>query len=274
MLHSVEQAAAEAGKHRLSRCCIKARAGGGGRGIRLVDSPEELEDAFLAAAAEAPERLRRRRAVSWKNTCYPVKHIEVQILVRRSTATSSASASATAPCSATIRSCIEESPSPAVTADMRQQMIDAAAQGARRQWAMWASGTMEFLLTAATQFYFMEMNTRLQVEHPVTEMVTGIDLVKWQIRVAAGDALRLRAGGHARCAGHAIECRINAENPRRNFRAVGCGTDHAAAYARAGRGCALTRRVYQDYTVPPFYDSHDRQADRVRPRHARKPSAR
>ena len=160
---------------------IKAKAGGGGRGIRLVSSPDAFENAFYSASSEA-------QSAFGDGACYmekylnPVKHIEMQILCDQY---GNVVCLGERECSVQRKNqkLIEESPSPAITQDTRQRMIQVAAKAAKTVGYVGA-GTIEFLYKSSGNFYFMEMNTRLQVEHPVTEMVTGIDLVQWQIRVA------------------------------------------------------------------------------------------
>jgi acetyl-CoA carboxylase biotin carboxylase subunit len=146
---------------------------------------------------------------------------------------------------------IEEAPSPALTPELRKQMGDAAVRAAKHIGYLGA-GTIEFLLDESGGFYFMEMNTRIQVEHPVTEMVTNFDLVKEQIRVAAGAALSFKFHGNT-LRGHAIECRVNAEDPARNFQpAPGTVT---AYHPPGGPGVRVDTHIYAGYTVPPYYDS-------------------
>lgn len=227
---------------------IKARAGGGGRGIRLVQSADELTDAFLAASLEA-------QSAFGDGACYlekyltGVKHIEMQIVCDDH---GNVVCLGERECSMQRRNqkLLEESPSPAVTPSMREQLIEYAVHAARAA-DFRGVGTVEFLLDKG-QFYFMEMNTRLQVEHPVTEMVTGIDLVKWQIRVAAGLPLDFTQRD-VTYTGHAIECRINAENPLENFR-PSCGKI-TLLHVPGGPQVRFDTALYQGYTVPPFYDS-------------------
>ena len=208
LVENVEQLRAEAEKIGYP-LLIKARSGGGGRGIRRVDGPEELEHAFLSATAEA-ESAFGDGAVYMEKLLENVKHVEVQVLCD---AHGNAVTLGERECSMQRKhqKLIEESPSPAVDEALRIKMLAAATRAAKAV-NYEGVGTVEFLLTRDRQFYFMEMNTRLQVEHPVTELVTGIDLVKWQIRVAAGMELPFRQDD-IQLSGHAIECRINAENP-------------------------------------------------------------
>ena len=228
---------------------IKARSGGGGRGIRRVDGPEELERAFLSATAEAQSAF-GDGAVYMEKLLENVKHVEVQLLCD---AHGNVVTLGERECSMQRKhqKLIEESPSPAVDESLRAKMLDAAARAAKAV-GYEGVGTVEFLLTKDKQFYFMEMNTRLQVEHPVTEMVTGIDLVKWQIRVAAGMEIPFKQQD-VRLNGHAIECRINAENPAENFRP--CAGKVTLLHVPGGPWVRFDTALYQDYTIPPFYDS-------------------
>jgi acetyl-CoA carboxylase biotin carboxylase subunit len=145
---------------------------------------------------------------------------------------------------------IEEAPSPALTPKLRQKMGDAAVKGAKAIKYLGA-GTIEMLLDEDGSFYFMEMNTRIQVEHPVTEMLTGVDLVKEQIRIAAGEEMSETSTPALR--GHVIECRVNAEDPARNFQPSPGRID--VFHPPGGNGVRLDTHVYSGYTVPPFYDS-------------------
>lgn len=228
---------------------IKARSGGGGRGIRLVNSMDEFDNAFNSASSEAQAAF-GDGAVYMEKFLKPVKHIEMQLLCDKY---GNVICLGERECSVQRKNqkMIEESPSPAINAETRKQMMEAAKKAALAVNYVNA-GTVEFLLDKEGNFYFMEMNTRLQVEHPVTEMVTGLDLVQWQIRIAAGAMLTItqdRVFFH----GHAIECRINAENPNENFR-PSCGKI-TRLHIPGGPFVRFDTSIYQDYTVPPFYDS-------------------
>ncbi len=248
LVGSTEQARKEAEKIGFP-LLIKARAGGGGRGIRRVDRMEELEKAYLTASGEA-ESAFGDGSVYMERFLENVKHVEVQLLCDGH---GNVVALGERDCSMQRRNqkLIEESPSPAVDDQLRARMMDAAVKAAKAV-GYEGAGTVEFLLTKEKEFFFMEMNTRLQVEHPVTEMVTGIDLVKWQIRVAAGSRLPFAQADIA-VRGHAIECRINAENPEENFR-PSCGKI-SLLHVPGGPWVRFDTALYQDYVVPPFYDS-------------------
>ena len=228
---------------------IKARAGGGGRGIRRVDGPEELEHAFLSATAEA-ESAFGDGAVYMEKLLENVKHIEVQVLCD---AKGHCVCLGERECSMQRKNqkLVEESPSTAVDSALREKLY-AATLRAVQAVGYEGVGTVEYLLTREGEFYFMEMNTRLQVEHPVTEMVTGFDLVKWQIRVAAGMELPFSQKDVV-LRGHAIECRINAENPAEGFRpSVGRVT---LLHVPGGPWVRFDTALYQGYFIPPYYDS-------------------
>ena len=227
---------------------LKARAGGGGRGIRIVDGPEALDGAFRAASAEASSAF-GDGALYMEKYLRPVKHIEVQIL---GDTAGNVVALGERDCSVqrANQKLLEESPAPALQDDARKKMTEAAVAAARAVGYVGA-GTIEFLCSGG-EFYFCEMNTRLQVEHPVTEMVTGIDLVKWQIRIAAGMPFPFTQDD-LRVTGHAIECRINAEDPKRNY-APSAGTI-TMLHTPGGPWVRFDTAVYQGYTVPPYYDS-------------------
>lgn len=228
---------------------IKAKAGGGGRGIRLVHSSSEFINAFHSASSEAQSAF-GDGAVYMEKFLNPVKHIEMQILCDKF---GNVVCLGERECSVQRKNqkMIEESPSPAINEETRERMIEVAAKAARAVGYVNA-GTIEFLLDQEGNFYFMEMNTRLQVEHPVTEMVTGIDLVQWQIRIAAGIPLSF-SQQDIKLRGHAIECRINAENPAENYRPC-CGKI-SFLHTPGGPNVRFETAVYQDYFVPPFYDS-------------------
>ena len=224
---------------------IKARSGGGGRGIRLVERPEDAAAAFETAQAEA-------QAAFGDGACYLERflththHIEVQLLCDQQ---GHVVTLGERECSVQRKNqkLLEESPSPAIKDDLRAALCDAAATAARAV-GYTGAGTVEFLVTDDGEFFFMEMNTRLQVEHPVTEYVTGIDLVKWQLRVAAGLPLSFDS---VQLSGHAIECRINAETP--DFR-PSCGKV-TMLHIPGGPWVRFDSALYQGYTVPPYYDS-------------------
>ncbi|HIS68126.1 MAG TPA: acetyl-CoA carboxylase biotin carboxylase subunit [Candidatus Gallacutalibacter stercoravium] len=228
---------------------IKAKAGGGGRGIRLVKEREEFINAFHAASSEAQSAF-GDGAVYLERYLHPVKHVEMQLLCDQY---GNVVCLGERECSVQRKNqkLIEESPSPAISEQTRQKMMEAAVRAAKAVRYVNA-GTVEFLLDAEGNFYFMEMNTRLQVEHPVTEMVTGVDLVQWQIRIASGNPLTLRQED-IHLSGHAIECRINAENPEQDYR-PSCGK-LTAVHIPGGPRVRFDTAIYQDYVVPPFYDS-------------------
>ena len=227
---------------------IKAAAGGGGRGIRRVNSQAEMERALQTAGNEAQAAF-GDAGVYVEKFLSPVRHIEVQVIADRFGDTI---ALAERECSIQRRhqKLIEECPSPAIHADLRSALNAASIRIARA--AEYVNiGTVEFLLDENHQFYFLEMNTRLQVEHPVTELVTGTDLVADQIRVAAGDRLGYPEGAFA-YRGWAIECRISAEDPSQGF-TPSVGT---IAFARepAGPGIRVESALYDGYMVSEFYD--------------------
>ncbi len=228
---------------------VKARAGGGGRGIRLVNGPEDFDNAFRTASAEAKSAF-GDGAMYLEKFLKPVKHVEMQILCDNF---GHVVCLGERDCSVQRKNqkLIEESPSPAVSPAQRAELVEISSRAALAAGYRGA-GTIEFLLDRDGRFYFMEMNTRLQVEHPVTEMVTGIDLVKWQIRVAAGLPLDFTQQDVA-IQGHAIECRINAENPQENFR-PSCGRI-TLLHIPGGPWVRFDTAMYQDYFVPPYYDS-------------------
>lgn len=228
---------------------IKATAGGGGRGMRLVRTPDEMSKLFLAAQGEAEAAFGNPGLYLEKFIERP-RHIEFQILAD---SYGNVVHLGERDCSIQRRhqKLLEEAPSPALSADLRQKMGDAAIRAAASINYVGA-GTVEFLLDASGNFYFMEMNTRIQVEHPVTEMITGIDLIAEQIRIAQGERLAITQTD-IDLRGHAIECRINAEDPDHNFRP---NPGRISGYlAPGGLGVRMDSHVYTDYEIPPYYDS-------------------
>jgi acetyl-CoA carboxylase biotin carboxylase subunit len=228
---------------------VKAAAGGGGRGLRLVASEAEMDSMFNMARSEAETAFGDGTMYLEKAIVNP-HHVEVQVIVDRA---GTVLTLGERDCSVQRRhqKLVEESPSPAVNPELRRRMGDAAVMASAHIGYVGA-GTIEFLLDEDGSFYFMEMNTRIQVEHPVTEMVTNYDLVKEQIRVAAGEHVRLELkGGSVR--GHAIECRVNAEDPARNFQP--CPGTITVYHPPGGPGVRVDTHIYAGYTVPPYYDS-------------------
>lgn len=228
---------------------IKARAGGGGRGIRLVNNEKEFNNAFLTASSEA-QNVFGDGGVYIEKYLYPVKHIEMQILCDKH---GNVVCLGERECSVQRKNqkLIEESPSPAINENIRKKLIEVSAKAAKAA-NYTNAGTIEYLFDKEGNFYFMEMNTRLQVEHTITEMVTEIDIVKWQIRIAAGYPLSFTQKD-IRLSGSAIECRINAENPALNFK-PSCGTV-SLLHVPGGPWVRFDTALYQDYEIPPFYDS-------------------
>ena len=228
---------------------LKASAGGGGRGMRLVHNDSEIENAFSTASSEARSAFNNGDMYIEKFVENP-RHIEIQILAD---AYGNVASLGERECSIQRRyqKLVEESPSPAVDEDLRKKMGEAAIAGAKAVGYI-GVGTVEFLLDKNKDFYFMEMNTRIQVEHPITEMVTGADLIKWQIRTHSGDKfpdylynMKLR--------GHSIECRINAEDPDKNF--TPSAIPISSFHMPGGKGVRVDSHVYAGYEIPPYYDS-------------------
>lgn len=228
---------------------IKARSGGGGKGIRKVEKLEDFDSAYKSASAEALAGF-GDGAVYMEKFLSPVKHIEMQLLCDKY---GNCICLGERECSVQRKNqkLIEESPSPSISEKTRQAMMDAAVKAAGAVNYVNA-GTVEFLLDCEGNFYFMEMNTRLQVEHGVTEMVTGMDIVQWQIRIASGARLSKKQN-EVFVHGHAIECRINAENPQLDFR-PSCGRI-TTLHTPGGPFVRFDTAIYQDYFIPPFYDS-------------------
>jgi acetyl-CoA carboxylase biotin carboxylase subunit len=227
---------------------IKAKAGGGGKGMRVVHSAEELEPLFATARAEA-EAAFGDGSLYIEKLLERARHVEFQVLGDRHGRVVHLGER---DCSIQRRhqKLIEESPSPALTPELRAEMGAAAVRGVSAIGYVGA-GTVEFLLDRDGRFYFLEMNTRIQVEHPVTEEVTGYDLVKEQIKVAAGEHLSVPDDVELR--GHAIECRINAEDPDNDFK-PSPGTI-TTFHLPGGPGVRVDTHVYTGYAVPPYYDS-------------------
>ena len=228
---------------------IKATAGGGGRGMRLVPSADQLEALFKAAQGEAEAAFGNPGLYMEKFIDRP-RHVEVQVLADRF---GNVVHLGERDCSIQRRhqKLLEEAPSPGLDPIVRERMGEAAAAAARTI-GYEGAGTVEFLLDRTGAFYFMEMNTRIQVEHPVTEMVTGLDLIAEQLRIAGGERISV-AQQDVRLQGHAIECRINAEDPRQNFRpSPGKITGWLPP---GGPGVRVDSHVYTGYEIPPFYDS-------------------
>ena len=228
---------------------LKAVAGGGGKGMRPAMNETELRRAFPMASAEAAAAFRNGSLYVEKLILRP-RHVEIQVLADEH---GNVVHLGERDCSVQRRhqKLIEESPSPAVDDALRKRMGDAAVTLCHHV-GYTSAGTVEFLLDQDGSFYFMEMNTRIQVEHPVTEMVTGIDLVKEQLRVAAGERLSF-SQSDVQLRGHAIECRINAEDPRRDF-APSPGRI-TMFHPPGGPGVRLDTHIYSDYVVGPHYDS-------------------
>jgi len=228
---------------------IKATAGGGGKGMRVVVSQEALKNSILMAQTEAKANFGNPDVYMEKYIEEP-HHIEFQIM---------------GDCKGKVvylpeRDCsiqrrhqklVEESPSPFISESLRKKM-GKAAQSAAEAVGYITVGTVEFLVDKHMNFYFMEMNTRIQVEHPITEIVTGIDLVKEQIRLAAGERLEIDSSS-IKIKNHAIECRINAEDPDKDF--IPSPGKIGKLYLPGGAGIRVDTHVYSGYTIPPFYDS-------------------
>ena len=230
---------------------VKASAGGGGKGIRIVRKKEELKEAFLSAQSET-------KAAFGDDSMYMEKliegarHVEVQIL---GDSFGNVIHLGERDCSLQRKNqkVLEETPCEVLSESTRAKICDSAVRAAKAA-GYTNAGTIEFLYDEdSDKYYFMEMNTRVQVEHPITEMVTGVDIVKEQIRIAAGEKL-LYTQDDIKISGHAIECRINAENPSRNF-APCPGTIDYLLMPSGGIGLRVDSAIYQGYEIPPYYDS-------------------
>jgi acetyl-CoA carboxylase biotin carboxylase subunit len=243
-LEQAREVAAEVGLPVL----LKASAGGGGRGMRLVESADELAAAYLTASSEAQSAF-GDGSLYVEKAVVGARHVEIQVLGDGEGAVLTLGER---DCSIQRRhqKLVEESPSPAVTPEIRGEM-EGAAHRACEALRYRSAGTIEFLLDAGGGFYFIEMNTRLQVEHPVTELVTGIDLAHAQLAVAAGEGLPRE--GRADLQGHAIEFRINAEDPAEDFRPAPGRVSRFRP--PLGPGVRVDTHVEEGYAIPPFYDS-------------------
>ena len=228
---------------------VLVKASAGGRGIRRADKESELEAAIIAAKQEALQFFGNDDVYIEKFIENP-RHVEIQILADEH---GNVVHLGERDCSCQRRNqkVLEESPSPIMTPELREKMGDAAVRAAKA-CGYHNAGTVEFLVDKDRNFYFMEMNARIQVEHPVTEMVTGIDLIKEQIRIADGLPLDLKQED-IKLTGHVIECRINAEDPKHNFRP--CPGKVESIHCPGGFGVRIDTAVYQGYVIPPYYDS-------------------
>ena len=228
---------------------VKAAAGGGGRGMRIAHNDIRLVSVLMTCQTEAEAAFGNPAVYIEKYIPNP-RHVEFQIVADKY---GHVVHLGERDCTIQRRhqKLLEESPSPAVDPKLRKKMGDAAVKGAKA--ANYTNiGTIEFLLDEHGSYYFMEMNTRIQVEHPVTEMVTGIDLVKEQLRIAAGERLSY-SQDDIKFSGHAVECRINAEDPDNNF--MPCPGKVSFFHTPGGPGVRVDSHVYQGYVIPPFYDS-------------------
>jgi acetyl-CoA carboxylase, biotin carboxylase subunit len=227
---------------------LKAVAGGGGKGMRLVEDPEDLESAYQLAAAEADAAF-GDPGIYVEKAVVPARHVEIQVLADGQGGVLTLGERE---CSIQRRhqKLIEESPSPALTPEVREEM-EAAAERACRAVDYRNAGTFEFILGPDGSFFFIEVNARLQVEHPVTEMTTGVDLVREQLRVAAGEPLSRT--GRAERRGHAIEVRINAEDPSRDFLPMPGRIERFKP--PLGPGVRVDTHIEDGVDVPPYYDS-------------------
>ncbi len=228
---------------------LKAAAGGGGKGIRLVNSAEEMESSYNIVKQEAKLSFNDDEIYIEKFVKNP-RHVEIQILADEH---GNVVHLGERDCSIQRKNqkIIEETPSTAIDDKLRNKMGEAAVKAAKV--AGYSScGTIEFLVDSDKNFYFMEMNTRIQVEHPITEERTGIDIVKAQIKIAAGETLKLKQK-NIEFRGHCIECRINAENPSKNF--MPCPGTITGLNLPGGNGVRVDTAIYEGYTIPPSYDS-------------------
>lgn len=228
---------------------LKASAGGGGKGIRLVEKLEDLEDAYNIVKQEAKVSFNDDEIYMEKFVVNP-RHVEIQVLADEH---GNVVHLGERDCSVQRRNqkVLEESPSTVLDEKLREKMGNAAIKAVKASKYSNA-GTIEFLVDKDKNFYFMEMNTRIQVEHPVTEWITGVDIVKEQLRIASGEKLRFKQED-INFKGHSIECRINAENPDKNF--MPCPGEIKDLNLPGGNGVRIDTAVYSGYKIPPTYDS-------------------
>jgi len=248
IINDVEEAKKQAEKFGYP-VIVKATAGGGGKGMRVANTPEELEQNINICRQEA-EKFFGNPDVYMEKFLVNPRHIEVQIIADKY---GNVIHLGERDCSIQRRhqKLIEEAPSPAVSADIRKKLGDAAVRAAKAA-NYEGVGTIEFLLDKDKNFYFMEMNTRLQVEHGITEMISNIDIVREQINIAAGNKLSVKQED-VKLYGHAIECRINAEDPERNF--LPAPGEISGYITPGGFGVRVDSHVYSGYKIPPYYDS-------------------
>lgn len=230
---------------------VKATAGGGGRGIRVVEDEEDLSRVLKVAQAEAAASF-GNADVYLEKYIRRMRHIEVQILADEHGHCIHLGERECSVQTVRHQKVVEEAPSATLTPAMRRRIGEAAVKAAKAV-GYTNAGTVEFIYTPENDFYFMEMNTRIQVEHPVTEAVTGVDLVQWQIRIAAGERLTLQQKD-VEWNGHAIECRVTAQDPDRGFAPAAGTLSHVRL--PGGIGVRVDTQIYSGYTVPPFYDSN------------------
>ena len=228
---------------------VKAALGGGGKGMRVAMNEEEFENAYLTARKEAGAAF-GDDSVYMEHFIEHPRHVEVQIL-----ADSYGNVVHLGERDCSIQrnhqKFIEEAPCKAISEELRTRMGEQAVKAAKAV-GYENAGTIEFLLENEKDFYFMEMNTRIQVEHPVTEWITGVDLIKEQIKIASGEKLSFTQA-EVRLEGHSIECRINAENPEKNFRPSPGKIENL--YLPGGKGIRMDTAIYSGYEIPPYYDS-------------------
>ena len=230
---------------------VKATAGGGGRGIRVVEDEDELLRVVKIAQAEALASFGNAE-VYLEKYIRRMRHIEVQVLADEHGHCIHLGERECSIQTVRHQKVVEEAPSVSLTPALRKKIGDAAVKAAKAVGYANA-GTVEFIYTPEGEFYFMEMNTRIQVEHPITEAVTGVDLVQWQIRIAAGEPLTLSQKDIA-WNGHSIECRVTAQDPAKGFAPAAGTLSHVRL--PGGLGVRVDTQIYGGYTVPPFYDSN------------------